>query len=120
MTEIECKEFVKYLEIIIDNNLSWKYHIDNIASKISKGIGIIARLRHFVPSQTLSNIYQCLIHPYLIYGINVWGRASKIHLNKILVLQKRAMRLMKFKGNKEHAIPLFISLNVFPVKYDIF
>ena len=50
MTEIECKEFVKYLRIIIDNNLSWKYNIDNIASKISKTIGIIARLRHFVPS----------------------------------------------------------------------
>ena len=115
ITETECKEFVKYLGIIIDNNLSWKYHIDNIASKISKAIGIIARLRHFVPSQTLSNIYQCLINLYLNYGINVWGRASKIHLNKILVLQKRAMRLVKFKGNKEHAIPLFISLNVLPV-----
>ena len=109
MTEIECKEFVKYLGIIIDNNLSWKYHIDNIASKISKAIGIIARLLHFVPCQTLSNIYQCLINPYLNYGINVWGQASKIHLNKILVLQKRAMRLVKFKGNREHVIPLFIS-----------
>ena len=57
MTEIECKEFVKYLGIIIDNNLSWKHHIDNIASKIGKAIGIIARLQHFVYSKTLSNIY---------------------------------------------------------------
>ena len=51
----------------------------------------------------------------MTYGINVWEQASKIHLNKVLVLQKRAMQLMKFKGNKEHAIPLFISLNVLPV-----
>ena len=120
MTEIECKEFVKYLGIIIDNNLSWKYHIDNIASKISKAIGIIARLLHFVPCQTLSNIYQCLINPYLNYGINVWGQASKIHLNKILVLQKRSMRLVKLKETKNTAIPLFISLNVLPVNMNIF
>ena len=43
------QEFVKYLGVIIDSNLTCKYHIDNIAYKISKTIGIIARLRHFVP-----------------------------------------------------------------------
>ena len=52
--EIESKEFVKYLGVIIDSNLMWKYHIDNIAYKISKAIGIIARLRHFVPLSTLN------------------------------------------------------------------
>lgn len=54
--EIESKEIVKYLGVIIDSNLTWKYHIDNIAHKISKGIGIIARLRHFVPLSTLNSI----------------------------------------------------------------
>ena len=38
---LEQKTFVKYLGILIDNNLSWKYHIDYISSKVSKGIGII-------------------------------------------------------------------------------
>ena len=33
LIEIESKEFVKYLGVIIDNNLTWKYHIDNIAHK---------------------------------------------------------------------------------------
>ena len=113
--EIECKEFVKYLGLIIDKNLSWKHHIENIASKISKSIGIITRLRHFVPLSTLLNIYRSLIQPYLTYGIIVWGRASKTYLNKLLVLQKRVLRLMNFKGYKEHAIPLFTNLNVLPL-----
>ena len=36
--EIECKEFVKYLGVLIHSNLTWKYHIDNISSKIRKAI----------------------------------------------------------------------------------
>ena len=40
---------LQYLGVLIDDHLSWKYHIDHIAAKISKTVGIIARLRHFVP-----------------------------------------------------------------------
>ena len=32
---LECKEFVRYLGIIIDNNLSWKHHIDHVAIRMS-------------------------------------------------------------------------------------
>jgi len=47
-TCLERKSYVKYLGVLIDENLSWKHHILHIASKISTSIGIIARLRHFV------------------------------------------------------------------------
>ena len=49
---LEGKNYVKYLGVLIDSNLSWRYHIDHISSKISKGVGIIARLRRFVPTNT--------------------------------------------------------------------
>ena len=39
----------------------------------------------------------------------------KSHLNKILTLQKRAVRLMNFSYSREHAIPLFISSNIMPL-----
>lgn len=55
---------VKYLEILLDSNVSWKFHIEYVASKISKIIGVIARLRHLVPRCILSNIYRSLIFPY--------------------------------------------------------
>ena len=48
-----------------------------IAYKISKAIGIIARLRHFVPLSTLNSIYRCLIQPYTTYGIEVFRKNSK-------------------------------------------
>ena len=101
--------------MLIDENLSWKHHILHIASKISTSIGIIARLRHFVPLNTLQHIYRSLIQPYLLYGITAWGRADKIHRNKILCLQKRALRLVFFGDYKAHAVPFFISSSLLPL-----
>jgi len=54
---LERKEYVKYLRVFIDSNLTWKYHIGFIASKIRKSIGIMARLGHYVPISTLLTIY---------------------------------------------------------------
>jgi len=86
---LECKEHVKYLGILLGSNLSWKFYIEYIALKVSKIIGAIARLRHFVPLCTLLNIYRSLSFPYLSYSLAAWGQAAKSHLQKLLVLQKR-------------------------------
>ena len=112
---LEQKSYVKYLGVLIDSNLSWKYHIGHITSKISKTVGIIARLRYYVPTSVLLRIYQYLIFPYLSYGIVVWGHAAQTYINQILVLQKRALRLMYFTSYRSHAIPLFISSNTIPI-----
>ena len=102
--------------MLIDENLSWKRHISHIASKISMSIGIIARLRHFVPLHTLHHIYRSLnMQPYLLYGIVAWGLAGKTYRTKILRLQKRALPLMFFGDHKSHAVPFFISSNLLPL-----
>ena len=48
-------------------------------------------------------------------GISIWGQASKLLINKLLVLQKRALRLIFFKEITESAMPLFIENNILPV-----
>ena len=75
MKKFERKSFVKYHGVLIDNNLSWKFHVDYISLKISKTIGIISRLRHFIPTSILLNIYRSLIHPYISFGLLAWGRS---------------------------------------------
>ena len=114
---LESKVYIKYLGVLIDQNLSWKYHIDFIVTKISKNVGLIAKLRHSVPPSILLNIYKSLVHPYLTYGLAAWGQARKTHLNKICILQKRALRLLYFTDWHEHAIPLFLEANVLPITF---
>ena len=84
--DLESKVYTKYLGVLIDKNLSWKHHIDVIATKISKNVGLIAKLLHYVPRKILLNLYKSLIHPYLTYGLPARGQAGKVYLNKILIL----------------------------------
>ena len=70
---LDFEDYVKYLGILIDYNLSW-IHIEYIAFKISKTVGFIAKLRHFLPLHTLLHIYQSLISPYITYGLSLWVR----------------------------------------------
>ena len=39
---LECKDYIKYLGILIDKYLSWKHDIDVIATIISKSVGLIS------------------------------------------------------------------------------
>ena len=43
------KGLVKYLGIMIDSELSWKHHNDFVCDKISRSVGIIAKMRHCIP-----------------------------------------------------------------------
>ena len=61
LTYLEYKECVKYLGALIYYELSWKNHVDSTALKISKTIGLLSKLRHFVPHHTLRHIYNPLV-----------------------------------------------------------
>ena len=69
----------------------------------------------FVPTSTLLKIYRSLIEPYISYGLIAWGQAANSSLNKILILQKRALRLMCSSDWRVHAIPLFVRSGVLPL-----
>ena len=112
---LEMKDYVKYLGLMIDSNLSWKYHIESICHKISKSIGIIAKIRHYVPRRVLLSIYNSLIVPYITYGVCAWGNCALTFQRKIVNLQKRALRLIYFSKSKEHAVPFFLKSNCLPL-----
>ena len=120
------KKFIKYLGVLIDSTLSWKDHTSNTAIKLSRAIGILYKLRPFVTTKIMKDIYYALIYSHLVYAIEVWGFACDVHLKKLLTLQKRAVRLMTYKdqfpaipGPLHPSNPLFLELGLIKVN-DIF
>ena len=52
---------------------------------------------------------------YLRYGLIVWRQAYKFLLDKLSILQKRALRLIFFANRRDHAIPLFLKAKLLSV-----
>ena len=65
---------------------------------------------------SLKQLYQSLIRPYLNFGICVWGQANDTNFKKILILQKRALRIIYLAKYRDHAIPLFLESKILPIK----
>ena len=61
---LEEKNSTKYLGVIIDKHLNWASHIHYTKQNISKGIGMIAKLRHYVPLTNLKQTYSAFIVTY--------------------------------------------------------
>ena len=53
----------KFLGVTIDSCLSWNYHIHNVHTSVSRGIGILYRLKNFVSQKSLIILYNALILP---------------------------------------------------------
>ena len=89
---IDEVKYVKYLGILIDSQLTFKYHIDELNKKVSRAIGILYRLRPFVTSKILCNVYYAIIYPFLLYGIVICGNTIRTLLEPIHILQKKFVR----------------------------
>ena len=83
-----------------------------IKTKISKGIGIISRVRSILPLQILVLLYNTFIHPYLAYCNIIWRTAKISSLNPLLLLQNRAVRMCTNSSYRASSGPLFIKLRV--------
>ena len=109
-------ESAKYLGVIIDRKLNWIDHITYVKNKISKGIGIMYKARQFLSKRALLDLYYAYIYPYMTYCIEVWGCASQTQLNCIFLLQKKIVRIMNFSYYLAHTNPLFLSMEVLPLR----
>ena len=107
-SNIEFVENFVFLGITINNKLNWNSHIKKVTNKISKTVGILNKLRSFLPSGVLQTIYNTLILPHMTYGILSWGR----HTNAIHTIQKRAIRIIAASKYNAHTGPLFKQLNL--------
>ena len=54
----------KFLEIIIDDKLKWQEHINAVANKVSKSLGVIYKMKNALPVSLLPMLYSTLILPY--------------------------------------------------------
>ena len=107
-TQIERVTNFNFLGLTINENLSWKPHVDRIANKISKTGGIINRLKHFLPLHILRIIYCSTIQSNIIYSLLAWGYDCK----RLVKTQKKIIRNICCKKYNAHTEPIFKELGL--------
>jgi exonuclease III len=103
---------VKFLGVLIDEELSWKSHTASVAAKLSRNVGVLYKLKSVIDKNTLLTLYYALIQPHLMYCVIVWGGSSQTALDKLTKLQKRAVRIVSGSSYLSHTNPLFRQLNL--------
>ena len=117
---IERQYDTKFLGVILSSNLKWASHIQVVMNKISKNLGIIAKVRHLLPQTLTRMLYLTLVEPYINYCNIVWaGMAPTTNLDKIFRVQKKYCRLITFSKFQAHSRPLFEDLKLLNV-YEIY
>ena len=115
---IERENVTKFLGVLTDENLSWKQHINDVSTKISKSIGILYKSRGIVKQPLLKQLYFSFIHCHLNYANIAWASTYKSKLEGLYRRQKHAARIINFKDRFTHTQPLLHnmkSLNIFQI-----
>ena len=79
-----------------------------LKSKLSRAIGMISKIRHYVKPETLRLIYYGIFSSILMYGSQIWGQHNSIVKN-LQKFQNKDLRIMNFCPPRTSATPLFKS-----------
>ena len=73
----------KYLRLFLDENLSFKYHLDTIKLKLNRANCLLSKIRHYVRASLLRTIYFAIFDPHLRQGCQIWGQNKSYGVENI-------------------------------------
>ena len=107
---------MKYLGLLLDTRLNWKALIHELSKKLSQSIGMLYKIRKSCDQRVLLSLYHAIFNSHMIYGLPVWGNTTDNHLQRIITLQKKAIRAISYSGFNDHTSPIFKKLNILKLK----
>ena len=105
----------KYLGVFIDSRLNFHSHIKSVENKVARSLGILSKLKHFLPSNSLLKLYYAFIHPHLLYGLSIWGCTHKSYLSKLQTLQNKVVKIIGGGKYMDHATPFCSKLKILKI-----
>jgi hypothetical protein len=112
LTRVHC---VKYLGVLLDENLNWSLHINNLIKKVRSLTGILCRKKYVLGPQCRKTLYFSLIYSSLIYCIEIYGNAKRNLLHPLIIKCNSLLRIIQDKTRYDHVKDLYIAYNTLPV-----
>ena len=91
-TPIEKVQCSRYLGLIIDEQMNWQVHIQQVKSVLSPYNFVLKRTKYSVPVTTKISLYYAHIHSRLVHLISIRGYTTTSNLQQLQVIQNKAIR----------------------------
>ena len=114
-TLLTIHENTKFLGIFLDQHLCFTTHIQHLVRQLNYVSLMFKHVRRYFNEKTMLGLYYTFFYPFLIYGIEFWGHASKTELNKVLILQKQVLRIILNIKAEDSITPSFKKYKIMPV-----
>ena len=82
----------RFLGVILDEKLTWSHHIKALKSKLSRYVGIMYKIKRFIPIEVRIQIYHSFVQSHLNFCSLVWGFSSKSNIEALFAKQKKGIR----------------------------
>ena len=115
-TVIELTEKVRHLGVILDNNLTLTYHINETSRKATIAIRSIGRTRKYLTNENFKLLINALEISRLDYSNSILYGLPKRELDKLQRVQNTAARLITGSKQYDHIKPAFQKLHCLPVE----
>ena len=94
---------IKYLGILIDENLSWRPHINELVKKLNRSNSMLSKIRHYVNKNTARSLYFSIFSSHISYCCQVWGQTGN-STDQTACFQKFVIMLIK----TQHVLFIFL------------
>lgn len=118
--KLELSRKVKYLGLLIDENLTWADHLSSLKTKLSRACGLLSKLRYSINKDLIKMVYSSIFHSNLLYGCQCWGQRHSVLRNKLESIQNKCIRVICFKNYKDSVQPLYKELNILPLSKQVY
>ena len=117
--DIEIRDKVRDLGVILDKNLSLSNHINEVCKIVTLTIRSIGRIRKYLSADSLKRLVNTLVTSRIDYTNSILYGSTDYDLNKLQRLQNTAARLIKGAKKNDHIIPILEELHWLPIRYRI-
>lgn len=94
-TAIESVESHEYLGLCIDSALAWDQHVSKVINKASPYVGLLRRLKPYLPETQLMQVYYSYIHSHLTYLLPIWGFTASQRMLAVQRIQNKAIKIIR-------------------------
>ena len=100
----------KFLGLLLDSTISWKAHITELVSKLTKACYAIGAVKPVMSREALRNIYFSYFHSFTSDGDIFWGKSHEAH--EVFEIEKRATSILTTISKRDSYRLLFKELKI--------